>query len=167
MMRIYEKIGEAEIFIAKAALAILTAFVFISAVTRTLHVPQPWTVDAATFLFAWCVFLGGDAAIRRDKLVTIDLLVSRLPSRAQYYIRLINQAIIIVFLAALVGFGFWLSYTTRMRTFQGIPGFSYTWVTLAVPIGSMLMLATTILKVKEQIARGHTDLRVMVSKEFV
>jgi TRAP-type C4-dicarboxylate transport system permease small subunit len=35
-----------------------------------------------------------------------------------------------------------------MRTFQGIPGFSYTWVTLSVPFGCALMLITAILKIK-------------------
>lgn len=167
MMRFYEFIGRAEVFIAKGALAILTGFVFISAVARTAHYPVAWAVDAATFLFAWCVFLASDAAMRRDKLVTIDLVTSRLPPRAQYYVRLANHIIIIVFLAALVGFGFWLSYTTRLRTFQGIPGFSYTWVTLAVPIGSLLMLVTTILKMKELINRGYRNLKTTETKEFI
>lgn len=154
MMHLYELIGRAEVFIAKSAMVILTGFVFVAAVARTLHSPVVWAVDAATFLFAWCVFLASDAAMRRDKLVTIDIVTSRLPPKAQYYIKLVNYIIIAVFLAALVGFGFWLSYTTRLRTFQGIPGFSYTWVTLSVPIGCLLMLVTTILKVRDQVARG-------------
>lgn len=167
MMRLYELIGTAELFIAKVSLAVLTALVLLSAVARTLHQPVAWAVDAATFLFAWCVFLGSDAAMRRDKLVNIDIVASRLPLRIQYYLRLINQIIIIVFLAALVGFGFWLSYTTRLRTFQGIPGFSYTWVTLSVPVGSLLMLVTTILKVREQIAQGYETLKPAETKEFI
>jgi TRAP-type C4-dicarboxylate transport system permease small subunit len=48
----------------------------------------------------------------------------------------------------MIGYGLWLSYTTRLRTFQGIPGFSYTWVTLSVPIGCALMLITATLKLK-------------------
>ena len=166
-MQLYEQIGKAEVFIAKAALAILTVFVFISAVARTAHQPVAWAVDAATFLFAWCVFLSSDAAMRQDKLVSIDIVTSRLPLRTQYYVKLANQIIIIVFLAALVGFGFYLSYTTRLRTFQGIPGFSYTWVTLAVPIGSLLMLVTTVLKVREQMARGYKNLKAIETKEFI
>ena len=167
MMQLYERIGRAEVFIAKAALAILTAFVFFSAAARTAHYPVAWAVDGATFLFAWAVFLSADAAMRQDKLVRIDMVTSRLPLRAQYYVQLVNQIIIIVFLAALVGFGFWLSYTTRLRTFQGIPGFSYTWVTLSVPIGCLLMLVTTILKVREQVARGYRNLKAIESKEFI
>lgn len=164
----YEFIGKAEVFIAKVALAALTALVFGSAIARTLHHPIVWAVDMATFLFAWCVFLSGDVAIRRDKLVSIDLVVTRLPQKAQFYIKLFNQLVIMLFLAALIGFGFWLSYTTRLRTFQGMPTFSYTWVTLSVPVGSLLMLVTTILKVREQLKRGYQRLQSPGSaKEFL
>ena len=48
----------------------------------------------------------------------------------------------------MIGYGLPLSYTTRFRAFQGIPGFSYSWVTLSVPIGCALMLITAILKIK-------------------
>jgi TRAP-type C4-dicarboxylate transport system permease small subunit len=56
--------------------------------------------------------------------------------------------IVVIFLVGMIGYGLWLSYTTRLRTFQGIPGFSYTWVTLSVPVGCGLMLITAILKIK-------------------
>ncbi|GAB2724440.1 TRAP transporter small permease [Paenibacillus thermoaerophilus] len=154
-MKLYDAIGKIEIFIAKSSLALLTALVFFSAVARTLHYPVAWAVDAATFLFAWCVFLSADIAMRNDKLMSINLVVERLPVKVQFYLKLVNQIIILLFLAALVGFGFWLSYTTRLRTFQGIPGFSYTWVTLSVPVGCALMMVTTILKLKDQIQRGY------------
>lgn len=54
-------------------------------------------------------------------------------------------------LVALIGFGVWLSYTTRFRSFQGIPWFSYTRVTLSVPVGGLLMLITTTLKIREKL----------------
>ena len=56
--------------------------------------------------------------------------------------------IIVIFLVGMIGYGLPLSYTTRFRAFQGIPGFSYSWVTLSVPIGCALMLITAILKIK-------------------
>ena len=67
--------------------------------------------------------------------------------------QLINLFIILIFLAALIGFGVWLSYTTRFRAFQGIPGFSYTWVTLSVPVAGALMVITTILKIRDKLTR--------------
>ena len=49
----------------------------------------------------------------------------------------------------MIGYGIELSYTTRLRTFQGIPGFSYTWVTMSVPIGCALMLVSTIRRIRD------------------
>ncbi|ALS23043.1 MULTISPECIES: TRAP transporter small permease [Paenibacillus] len=168
MKKLYDYIGKAEVFIVKTALAIITALVFATAIARTIGHPISWAVDVATFLFAWCVFLSADMAMRNDKLVSIELVVSRLPVKAQFYLKIMNQILIILFLAVLIGFGLWLSYTTRLRTYQGIPGFSYTWVTLSVPVGCMLMLSTTIVKIKEQIARGYQSVQTTESnKEFL
>ncbi|HYH04801.1 MAG TPA: TRAP transporter small permease subunit, partial [Bacillota bacterium] len=82
MMKFYELIGKAEFAISKIAIAFLSLLVFGSAIARTLTYPISWAVDLATFLFAWVVFLGGDIAIRNDKLVSIDVLTNRLPKKA-------------------------------------------------------------------------------------
>ncbi|NLG84386.1 MAG: TRAP transporter small permease, partial [Firmicutes bacterium] len=84
------------------------------------------------------------------KLVSIDMFVKLLPQKVRFYITVFNQIVIIIFLLALIGYGTWLSYITRFRTFQGIPGFSYTWVTISVPIGSLLMLITAIRQIREE-----------------
>jgi len=148
MIKIYEFICEKEMLLAKCALGILSLLVFSAAVGRTLYYPLNWAMDAATFLFAWAVFLGADSAMRLDRLFCIELVSNKLPPKAQLYLKCLNYAIIIIFLLGMIGYGLWLSYTTRLRTFQGIPGFSYTWVTLSVPFGCSLMLITAILKIK-------------------
>ena len=148
MKEIYEFICKQEMRIAQWALAILSFLVFVAAVARTLHYPLNWAMDAATFLFAWTVFLGADAAMRLDRLFCIEVITSRLSPKAQLYLKMINYLIIAVFLVGMIGYGLPLSYTTRFRAFQGIPGFSYSWVTLSVPIGCALMLITAILKIR-------------------
>jgi TRAP-type C4-dicarboxylate transport system permease small subunit len=135
-------------YIAQWSLALLSALVLVAAVARFFYYPLNWAMDAATFLFAWTVFLGADAAMRLDRLFCIELVTAKLPPKVQHYIKFINYAIIAVFLMGMIGYGLYLSYTTRLRTFQGIPGFSYTWVTLSVPFGSALMLITATLKLK-------------------
>jgi TRAP-type transport system small permease protein len=35
-----------------------------------------------------------------------------------------------------------------VRSFQGIPAISYSWVTMSLPVGAMLLLITTALKVR-------------------
>jgi TRAP-type C4-dicarboxylate transport system permease small subunit len=148
MKRIYELICRYEMRIAQSALGILSLLVFAAAVGRTLYYPLNWAMDAATFLFAWTVFLGADAAMRMDRLFAIELVTGKLPPRGQLYLKLVNYLIIVVFLAGMIVYGVSLSFTTRLRTFQGIPGFSYTWVTLSVPAGCALMLITALLKIR-------------------
>jgi TRAP-type C4-dicarboxylate transport system permease small subunit len=43
---------------------------------------------------------------------------------------------------------------SRARSFQGIPEFSYSWVTLSLPVGGVLLLVTTLLKVRDEL-RPH------------
>jgi TRAP-type C4-dicarboxylate transport system permease small subunit len=148
MKTFYEFICKEEIRIAQCALGILSLLVFAAAVGRFLYYPLNWAMDAATFLFAWTVFLGADAAMRLDRLFCIEVITGKLPQKAQLYLKVINYMIIIIFLLGMIGYGLWLSYTTRLRSFQGIPGLSYTWVTLSVPFGCALMLITAILKIK-------------------
>jgi TRAP-type C4-dicarboxylate transport system permease small subunit len=140
-------IGKIEMQVAKYTLLVLATLVFAAAVARTIHYPINWANDLATFLFAWCVFLGGDIAIRENRLFSIVLVTGRLPFKVQQYINVVNFTIIGLFLIGMIGYGSLLSYLTRLRTFQGIPGFSYTWVTLSVPVGCALMLVTVIRKI--------------------
>ena len=149
MKKFYEFICKQEMQIAKYSLGLLSLLVFIAAVARSLHYPLNWAMDAATFLFAWTVFLGADAAMRLDRLFCIEVITGRISMKAQLYLKIINYGIIAVFLVGMIGYGLPLSWTTRFRAFQGIPGFSYSWVTLSVPIGCALMLITAILKIKD------------------
>ena len=148
MIKCYEFICKQEMQIAKYALGVLSLLVFVAAVARSLHYPMNWAMDVATFLFAWTVFLGADAAMRLDRLFCIEVISGRLSPKAQLYLQIVNYTIIAIFLVGMIGYGLPLSWTTRFRAFQGIPGFSYSWVTLSVPIGCALMLITAILKIK-------------------
>jgi TRAP-type C4-dicarboxylate transport system permease small subunit len=149
MSKFNELLSRAEMTVAKYSLFALSSLVFAAAVARTLRYPIAWAMDAATFLFAWCVFLGGDIAIRKDRLFCIAVVTSKLPVRTQAILKIVNYLVIAVFLAGMIVYGAMLSVTTRYRAFQGMPGVSYTWVTLSVPIGCALMLRSSIQKIRE------------------
>jgi TRAP-type C4-dicarboxylate transport system permease small subunit len=153
MKKLYEFICKGETFVIKVLLVFMVGLVFVAASTRYVGYPINWSVDMAVCLFAWCTFLGGDVAMRNNKLMNVDFVIKKLPGKKRNIIEIINLLIILIFLAALIGFGAWLSYTTRFRTFQGIPGFSYTWVTLSVPIAAILMVITTILKIRDKLQK--------------
>jgi TRAP-type C4-dicarboxylate transport system permease small subunit len=148
MKKFYEYICKGETFLIKVFLMFIVGLVFVAAVTRYMGFPINWSVDMAVCLFAWCTFLGGDVAMRNNKLMNVEFLIRKLPEKHRNSIELINLIIILVFLLALIGYGINLSYTTRFRQFQGIPGFSYSWVTISMPIAGTLMVITTINKIR-------------------
>lgn len=153
MQKIYDYICRGETLVIKGFLVFIVTLVFVAASTRYAGYPINWSVDMAVCLFAWCTFLSADVAMRNNKLMKVDFLIRKLSLKNQDLVEIINLVIIAIFLGAMIGFGLWLSYTTRFRTFPGIPGFSYTWVTLSVPVGSALMLITTIIKIREKMAK--------------
>jgi TRAP-type transport system small permease protein len=157
MKKLYEYICKGETLVIKVFIVFMVGLVFIAASTRYIGYPINWSVDMAVCLFAWCTFLSADVAMRNKKLMNVDFFISKLPKNNKIFIEIINLLIILIFLLGLIGFGVWLSYTTRFRSFQGIPGFSYTWVTLSVPVGGILMLITTILQIKDKLTRRYAS----------
>jgi TRAP-type C4-dicarboxylate transport system permease small subunit len=146
MKTVYGYFCKIESLVAQTTLWTMVLLIFTAGIARLLLHPMNWAIDVATCLFAWSCFLSADIAWRENKLMNVDILIRNLSDRTQQRLRLLNYGILIAFLLYLIVFGLWLSYTTRARSFQGIPGFSYTWVTLSVPVGSLGLLATTILK---------------------
>jgi TRAP-type C4-dicarboxylate transport system permease small subunit len=80
------------------------------------------------------------------------VLTSRLPDRLQFAFRMINYVLITAFLLYLIVMGVHLSWTSRIRSFQGIPSVSYSWVTMSLPFGALLLLITTALKARDDLA---------------
>ena len=154
MKRLYEWLCDAESFIARLTLWGMVGLIFAAGIARLLMVPINWAIDMSTCLFAWSCFLSADVAWREDKLMNVDILVKIFPERVKRFLKLFNYTVLVGFLIYLVIFGLWLSYTTRARTFQGIPGFSYTWVTLSVPVGATFLLITTVLRIRRALTQS-------------
>jgi TRAP-type C4-dicarboxylate transport system permease small subunit len=143
MSRLYAALIRWEAWIAGAFLLAMVLLIFTGGVARLLGQPQNWTTDAATCLFAWACFLCADIAWRRSSLMSIDLLINLLPRGARRFLGWLNYLIIAVFLVYVIVMGTWLSWISRARSFQGIPEVSYSWVTMSLPAGALLLLITT------------------------
>ena len=153
MQTLYRYVCAAEAFIARTFLIVMVALIFSAGLARVLGHPINWAVDVATCLFAWACFLSADIAWRKSRLMSVDVLTVRLSERGQRACRLVNHCILTAFLLYLIPTGFWLSYISRARSFQGIPEFSYSWVTMSLPVGALLLLITTLLKLREDVRR--------------
>jgi TRAP-type C4-dicarboxylate transport system permease small subunit len=150
MRKLYEQICTAEAVIAAALLVLMVTLIFLGGVSRVLGYPLNWSTDFATAFFAWACFLCADIAWRRNSLMSIELLSSRLPQTLQKALRLVNYFIISGFLVYLMVMGTWLAWASRARSFQGIPEISYSWVTMSLPVGGALLLVTTFLKLRDE-----------------
>lgn len=148
MKKFYGCVCKGEVYISAFCFLSSCIIIFVAAVARSFDNPLNWSVEISLFLFAWSVFLSADAALRADKLVSVDILVGRFSRGRRDLLFLVNYTIILVFLAALLVYGIRLSYITRARAFQGIPGFSYTWITLSIPVGALLQIVTVSIKLR-------------------
>ena len=155
MSRLYERVCAAEASIAAVFLVVMVVLIFLGGVMRMFGHPINWSTDAATCLFAWACFLCADIAWRKNSLMSIEVLTSRLPERLHTACRLLNYALITIFLLYLIVMGLYLSWISRARSFQGIPEVSYSWVTLSLPVGAALLLVTTALKVRAELRGEH------------
>jgi len=157
MRKLYERVCAAEAFIAAAFLVLMVALIFLGGISRLVGHPLNWSTDAATCLFAWACFLCADIAWRKNSLMSIVLLTERLPGKAQKACTLFNYFVIAVFLLYVIGMGTWLAWISRVRSFQGIPEISYSWVTMSMPVGAALLLVTTILKLRAEMRGVRTE----------
>ena len=155
--KFYDYICLVEEFIAGLFLVFIMTLIFVSGLARTLGYPLSWGMDMATFLFAWTAFFSADVALRKGRHIRVEALVKYFSPKVQNYIAVFNYAVILIFLLFLMVYGVILAYGSRFRTFQGIPGFSYMWVTLSVPIGSLLLLVTSILKSRDLLQNLGTN----------
>lgn len=157
MKKLYERVCAAEAWVAAALLILMVVLIFLGGVMRMLGHPINWSGDAATCFFAWACFLCADIAWRKNSLMAIEVLTSRLPANLQAACRMLNYALITAFLLYLIVMGVYLSWISRARSFQGIPEISYSWVTLSLPVGALLLLVTTMLKVRAELRGEHAE----------
>jgi TRAP-type transport system small permease protein len=138
LIRLEERLG-------MVLFAVTAALVFVGALTRSLGAPLIWAIDIAQAAFVWACVLGADIALRHDAHIEIDILVRRFPQRVRRGLAAAWLVAMAAFLACLVWYGVQLAAMNVERP-MGDTGFSYAWVTAAIPAGALLMLATALRK---------------------
>jgi len=140
MLQLYSRL---EFFLGTAILLIITGLVFVAAVMRFFGTPLIWSVDMAQLLFIWLCFIGATRALRQRAHLGVDLFVQKLPFGARRWLETVLAVVVIAFLGVLAVKGTELTMKNIERQF-GDSGLSYAWVTIAVPVGSVLLAASII-----------------------
>lgn len=131
--------------IAAIMLALIVLCVFFAALMRTIGLPVIWSVDIAQLLFVWVCMIGGNQAMRDGDHVGVDYFVKRLPLKVQLSVDFVVYALMAAFLTILIIYGIKLTLLNPEREL-GAAQLPYSLVTVAIPLGGLAMLVTTLVQ---------------------
>ncbi|MDR1650239.1 MAG: TRAP transporter small permease [Synergistaceae bacterium] len=151
--RIYCRIEE---IITGFGFAAIVALTFMNAVLRVFGRPIIFADDVSLLLFGWVAFLGADVALRYSRLVGMDILVSKFAPKAQKFFQIAVYVIMTTALALFAVKGYELALGNWRRQFNTLP-ISYGWVSLSLPVCSVLMIFTALIKIVKVVSRFGDD----------
>ena len=157
MKKIYEKFCKIEQLLCNFGFMLMVALVFISSLARGVGHPLAWSIDVAQLMLCWTTLIGADVAFRHKRFQGLDLITRRFPIQVQRVIGIVVDIIIMVALVIFIMYGVRLSIDSYMRTFQTLK-MSYSWVTIALPVMSVLMLISVALDIVEQVRNFNTPI---------
>ena len=108
-----------------------------------LQAPIFFSEELARYLFIWAVMLGASIVNRKDEHTNVTFFVMKLPRKVECIFYVVREIIIIFLLAATVYYGIILSYTMRTVETSAL-GWSWALIYISLPIGSLLMILTTV-----------------------
>ena len=97
-----------------------------------------WMDEAARYLMIWSCMLGSAIALRAGAHIGLAIIISQLGS-SKFWLMLINNILVMVFLSAVAFFGMKLSISQMSRLSPTLQ-ISMFWVLSSVPIGSFIMI---------------------------
>ncbi len=129
---------------------------FMNAVLRVLDNPIITADDISLLLFSWVALMGADVAMRYSRLVGMDILTTKLPPKVQKATQLVVFVIMMGALVLFAIYGYRLAVNNWNRTFNTLP-ISYGWVTLSLPVCSVMMILTASIKFFKVLTHFNDD----------
>lgn len=122
-------------------MAVMVGTVILQVFCRfVLDNPLSWSEELARYAFVWITFLGAAVAYRHGAHIVVEILVVKLPRRAQMVLAWVADALMVVALLVLLvqGLGIVEVNSNVEATMLEIP---MSWVYGSVPVSAMIMLA--------------------------
>lgn len=136
-------------------LGAMTLAVFSAVVSRFfIGFSLSWVEESATFAMAWICALGGGLTARKGGLTTIELLVIKLPVKAQKFFAVIASLISFLIFAVIIYFGTRMAMVVSTQRATTLPGLTMFWVYIAMPIGILVMFINTLIHTIEIVSGG-------------
>ncbi len=156
LKKVYRVYCRIEDILVGCGFATIVGLTFVNAVLRAFDRPIITVDDICLLLFGWVAFLGADVALRYSRLVGMDILVSKFPPKLQKFFQVLVYVIMIAALAIFAQHGFALAAGNWKRFYNSLP-ISYGYVTLSLPICSLLMILTCLIKIGKVVLHFGDD----------
>lgn len=127
-----------ELAVALLAIGAMVTAVLIAAVGRTIGAPVASAPQFAQLFLIWSCMLGADLTMRAGDHIRVTALPDALPVIGRQLLAVLSILLILPFL----GFIAWKGYELSMGNWQrplATSGLSYGLVTLALPVGAVLL----------------------------
>jgi len=86
--------------------AVLTITVFLQVLVRFIFkAPLPWTEEVTRITFVYAIFVGATIGVRERAHLNVDFVLVYLPDQVRKVLNLVTQALVGVFLVAMVWLG--------------------------------------------------------------
>ena len=138
-------------FVAMTVVALLGVFF-----RYVVSSPFMWTEELARYLMVWMGFVAISIALRQDRHIKVEFLVSRLPAGAGRAVLYLVDLLVGLFMGFLVWQGWLMTQNTIMTasTFH----LSMFWILMAVPMGAGLslfqLLVSLLVKILKDVSGG-------------
>jgi len=133
--RIYDLIEQG---LALLALFVLVASVLAAGIGRSFGVPLMAAPQYAQLALIWACMLGADVAARNGSHIRVGAIFDALPGAGRSVLTLISLGLVFSFLGFIAWHGIDLAQGNWRREL-GASGLSYGLVTLALPVGAILL----------------------------
>lgn len=109
-----------------------------------LNISPRWTEELSRFIYIWITFLGAFVVLTKDRHVSIDTFIERLPQRLFVAVDRVNVVLMLTFLFAMVRGGLQVSKMAMSQIAPGT-GIRIGYVYTVIPISGTLMFVYRVL----------------------
>ena len=167
-----KKISAKDIFsnfegiIASVLFCITLILVMLNVITRyVFKTAIPWSEEFATGCFVWTAFVGSAACYKNRAHVGVDLLVNKLPEKAQNAVKIIID----ILMAVLCGIFFYLSIKYIIRSARKptpILGISSAYISFSLVVAFLDMTVWSVIFIVRDLKSIKLFNRVVSQEEF-
>jgi TRAP-type C4-dicarboxylate transport system permease small subunit len=129
--------------IAGTLLVLMALATLLNVVARYFfNSPVPWADEFSRYAFIWLVFVGAVVCTKQGRHISIDLVVTALPSRIRPFIQMLADVATAALMLIIIYFGWILtSSATQPTSTLKVPQYV---VYMVVPLSALLILLRTI-----------------------